>query len=345
MYDINVLSATNGEDYLRGLNEINKEILDLRSNKEITAEDERRLKRQIKTLTSPKIAKATQSINKSFAKSRELIRNSVPPSYRGEAARQLFYDVDDDIQELIEEGATKKEIKDLYRTRTNEIIDRINSERREQAVNKVSPGTTPGDEEDISDGDLLEEFGYSEDQIKSEAQSRGVTEKDVLDTLRKHRDKSTTNRDSDDKGASADILRDEGVVKDDRGNHLAYTDSRGFPTGGHGHLLTEEEKAKYPVGSVIPQSVVEAWKDQDLAEADEDVSAIFGDVQNPEVQSILKNMAFNLGRTKLNKFTRLKNAIKNEDYAKAAQSMKESVWYRQVGDRSKRLVARMERLS
>lgn len=138
------------------------------------------------------------------------------------------------------------------------------------------------------------------------------------------------------------ILRDEGVKKNKAGQHISYRDSEGHLTGGHGHLMTEEEKKLYPEGTPIPDDVVESWKATDMREAEEDVSAIFGDVDNPEVKNVLTNMAFNLGRTNLNEFTRLKKAIKEKDYKLAAQSMRESKWYKQVGGRADRLIERIE---
>lgn len=141
------------------------------------------------------------------------------------------------------------------------------------------------------------------------------------------------------------ITKDEGVVKNDAGEHVTYLDTLGNPTAGHGHLLTPAEQKKYPPGTPIPQSVVDSWKETDIKEASQDVSAVFGDVKNTEAKKILKNMAFNLGRTKLNEFSRLKKAIKNEDYKMAAVSMRDSKWFKQTGNRSKRLVARMEKLA
>jgi len=64
-----------------------------------------------------------------------------------------------------------------------------------------------------------------------------------------------------------------------------------------------------------------------------------------EVQLILANMAFNLGYHRLRGFKKLAAAIFGRDYAKAAIEMKNSRWYGQVGDRSKRLVKRMELMS
>ena len=57
------------------------------------------------------------------------------------------------------------------------------------------------------------------------------------------------------------------------------------------------------------------------------------------------NMAFNLGYTRLSKFTGLKAALDDRDWNKAADEMVDSRWYRQVGNRAKRLEERMRQVS
>jgi lysozyme len=49
-------------------------------------------------------------------------------------------------------------------------------------------------------------------------------------------------------------------------------------------------------------------------------------------------MAFNLGRSRLSKFKKMVTAVNEGNYAKAADEMTDSKWYRQVGRRSKELV-------
>lgn len=58
-------------------------------------------------------------------------------------------------------------------------------------------------------------------------------------------------------------------------------------------------------------------------------------------KTILINMLFNLGWGSLAKFKNTLRFIAARDYQKAASNMKLSLWYRQVGDRAKELVARM----
>ena len=60
-------------------------------------------------------------------------------------------------------------------------------------------------------------------------------------------------------------------------------------------------------------------------------------------KAILLDMAFNLGETRLAKFKNMLLAIAKEEYQKAADQMKDSLWYRQVGNRGVELVNLMVR--
>ncbi len=66
------------------------------------------------------------------------------------------------------------------------------------------------------------------------------------------------------------------------------------------------------------------------------------DKQPPQVQEVIVNMTFNLGPGGLKKFKKMINAVDSNDYATAAHEMKDSIWYTQVGNRSKELVQLMQ---
>ena len=60
-----------------------------------------------------------------------------------------------------------------------------------------------------------------------------------------------------------------------------------------------------------------------------------------EVQLILANMMFNMGRTRLSKFKNMNAAVEEGDWNRASQEMMNSRWYNQVRNRARRLVERM----
>lgn len=59
------------------------------------------------------------------------------------------------------------------------------------------------------------------------------------------------------------------------------------------------------------------------------------------VQTVFYNMIFNLGRTRLSKFVNTLRFLKQRNYAQVADNLEKSLWYRQVGVRSKYLVDRI----
>jgi len=135
---------------------------------------------------------------------------------------------------------------------------------------------------------------------------------------------------------------DEGV------KYEIYKDHLGYPTFGVGHLIlkSDPEYGQEDGTPVSEERVNEAFKyDSDLAESE--CVALFGNgfmMWESEVQEILVNMMFNLGRTRLSKFNNFKAALKDKDYARAAVEGRDSLWYRQVGNRAERLMLRLEAL-
>ena len=132
---------------------------------------------------------------------------------------------------------------------------------------------------------------------------------------------------------------DEGVV------HAIYLDHLGYPTFGIGHLIREEDP-EYGLEVDTPVSeerVTEAFQ-ADLDIAISECKALYDQWDDfpGEVQEILVNMMFNLGRTRLSKFKNMRKAIDNEDWATAAVEGRDSRWYRQVGNRAERLMTRLE---
>ena len=64
-----------------------------------------------------------------------------------------------------------------------------------------------------------------------------------------------------------------------------------------------------------------------------------------EVQHIIANMCFNMGRPRLSKFKMMQAAVNARDWNEAAEQMIDSKWYTQVPNRARRLVDRMRALA
>jgi lysozyme len=64
----------------------------------------------------------------------------------------------------------------------------------------------------------------------------------------------------------------------------------------------------------------------------------------PELQEVLVNMMFNLGRNRLGKFKKFIGHLENHHWKLASEEMLDSKWARQVGNRATRLSDRVSKL-
>jgi GH24 family phage-related lysozyme (muramidase) len=137
---------------------------------------------------------------------------------------------------------------------------------------------------------------------------------------------------------------DEGVV------YAVYEDHLGYPTFGVGHLVLEsDEEFGKPVGTPVGEERVRACFDRDLDIAIGECSILYGEGQfadfPSEVQQILINMMFNMGRPRLSGFKKFNAAIEAGDWTEAAKEGRDSRWYNQVTNRAERLMVRLENLA
>ena len=134
---------------------------------------------------------------------------------------------------------------------------------------------------------------------------------------------------------------DEGVV------YGIYNDHLGYPTFGVGHLIVEDdEEFGRPVGTAVTEERVRACFARDLDIAEGECCTLYGEGDfrafPDEVQQILVNMMFNMGRPRLSKFKNMNKAIEQNDWKRAAAEGRDSLWYRQVRKRAERLMTRLE---
>ncbi len=140
---------------------------------------------------------------------------------------------------------------------------------------------------------------------------------------------------------------DEGVKKNDKGNHISYFCSQNVVTGGIGHMITEWDDEKYlEVGVEIPDEQVKAWFNKDIETVLSDCELLYDDFDYlpEEAQLIIANMMFNLGYPRLKKFVGMKAGVDARDWNKAADEMIDSNYYKQLPNRAGRLVKRMRSL-
>lgn len=94
-------------------------------------------------------------------------------------------------------------------------------------------------------------------------------------------------------------------------------------------------------GSCISEPEACALLEEEMYEAIKDFETLYADCRdniNDIRAEALVNMCFNLGKTKMLKFRKMNAAIRRNDWMDAAHQAVASLWYGQVGNRSKRIV-------
>ena len=141
-----------------------------------------------------------------------------------------------------------------------------------------------------------------------------------------------------------DELREE--IQNDEGRvNSVYLDHLNLPTVGIGHLIKESDPEHgLPVGTVVDDERVNELFDQDIKVTLSECEQLYGNFNNlpEEVQKILANMMFNLGRPRLSKFRKLCKAVADRDWQECAVQMEDSRWHKQVTNRANRLISRMK---
>lgn len=133
---------------------------------------------------------------------------------------------------------------------------------------------------------------------------------------------------------------DEGVVNE------IYKDHLGYPTFGVGHLVLESDpEFGQEVGTPVSEERVRECFERDLDTSISECVALYGEQFNEwpdEVQQIIVNMMFNMGRTRLGKFNNFRKALEAQDWKQAAVEGRDSRWHKQVTNRAERLMERLE---
>mgnify|MGYP006237486899 FL=1 len=138
-------------------------------------------------------------------------------------------------------------------------------------------------------------------------------------------------------------LREE-IEYDEGSVNKIYLDHLGLATFGIGHLVTEwDEEYGWEVGTPVSEDRCNEVFDSDIQVVLSDCEHLYPDFDDlpEEVQRIIANMMFNMGRPRLSKFKGMKAGVDARDWQKAADEMVDSRWYRQVTKRADRLVERM----
>ena len=132
---------------------------------------------------------------------------------------------------------------------------------------------------------------------------------------------------------------DEGCVME------IYKDHLGLNTCGVGHLIKEgDPEYDMEVGDPVSEERVAELFEKDIAWTITDCKKLLPDYDNYplQIRLIVANMCYNLGKPRLSGFKRLLSAIEDRNWQAAAAEMEDSRWSKQLPNRSRRLIIRMQ---
>ena len=132
------------------------------------------------------------------------------------------------------------------------------------------------------------------------------------------------------------LQRDEGRRVNVRGRHMPYRCPANKLTIGYGRNIEDNGISETEALDLLTNDAIQAHRDA--------ASLIPNWLGLDDVrQNVVANMAYNMGRSTLAKFTNFLAAVNEGRYEVAAYEMIMSDWYRQVGMRSVRLKQEMLR--
>lgn len=133
----------------------------------------------------------------------------------------------------------------------------------------------------------------------------------------------------------AQVIHSEGI------RTTAYKDTLNNWTIGVGHLIKIPDE-EYLLDKELTDLEVDQIFTTDLNQAIDDARKFIDvDILSEEAFFVVVDMAFNLGLPKLMRFQNFQQALKEKDYKKASREMLDSLWAKQLPNRSKRLAKQM----
>ena len=132
---------------------------------------------------------------------------------------------------------------------------------------------------------------------------------------------------------------DEGV------KYEIYKDHLGYDTFGIGHLVVKEDSEfGKPVGTKVSEDRVNEVFEKDVQKMIKEAKILFPNFDSlpEEVQQVIVNMTFNMGRPRLSNFKKFILYINESKWEEASKEMLNSAWAKQVGKRAQRLSDRIK---
>jgi len=128
---------------------------------------------------------------------------------------------------------------------------------------------------------------------------------------------------------TGDLTLDEGY------RHELYRDTKGKLTIGIGRNLTDVGLSRDEAAYLLHNDIMNAISDLDAQ------GKWWRDLPEPQARAMV-NLCFNMGMAKLLTFVTFLDLMSDGKYDEAAADLMTTAWYREVGQRGPRMVARLK---
>lgn len=153
--------------FMKEVQNIRADVLNKQASGKLRYSDVRKLNGQIDKLTADRLSDDARDVGKDFRESRATLQTSLPKDYHAEATRQLF----------MRSEAEPMMSRPKYNAITNQIIDDVNTQRRDTTVKKLQSVQ-------MSDDDFLKSINASMDDVRETARIHNMKEEDVIKRLK-----------------------------------------------------------------------------------------------------------------------------------------------------------------
>lgn len=180
-YDLNE-GGFDSTEYLNGIRSLRSEITEAVNNGDISYKDGVSLNNQLNQATRKRVSQETNFISYQYGKAVDLFKDQLPPEYRNDAIRELFYQTQD-----IDDSLSDKEKQRIYNEKAVSVVDKIKSDNRLEAEKILAETQTEAAADVFST--LAQKLNLNESdlnrKVDNTAKKYGMTREQVLQQLSK----------------------------------------------------------------------------------------------------------------------------------------------------------------
>lgn len=168
--DLNSRAKLAPDDYLMGVQGIQKQVYDAMVNGTLTKDDGSDTLKWIDSYTHTKMSSATNTAGMEMHNAQKMF-SDLSPEYRDVAVRNLFYATRD------QNGHDQKLTQQQYQARAAIVKDQVNNQRRQNALSTLKTVS-------MSDDDIVKAAGFTMKDVEQTSQESGASQQDVIKSLR-----------------------------------------------------------------------------------------------------------------------------------------------------------------